>query len=264
MSSVSSLVKQFCDQHKLRYVCIPDAKEEEHIGLLLTQSIMFEPQSQFEMFYTGVYHQFKTKYMKSAVSWYEKAAKLGNSNAMINLADYHYDVTKDMKTAVSWYEQAAKLGNAAAINNLAHYHQFETKDMKTALSLYEQAAQLGNTSAMYNLGFYHKHVTKDSKLAEMWYEKSAEAGDEDAMEWLGNNFEEQNDFLKAFIWYKKANAQTRLQKLVQKPEMMAVIFQIYDENMRLTEENIHLRASPDPGPDFLATQTRFNGLKKNS
>jgi TPR repeat protein len=57
-----------------------------------------------------------------AVSWYRKAAELGNASAQFNLGVmYHFGqgVPQDGAEAVSWYRKAAEQGHAGAANNLA-------------------------------------------------------------------------------------------------------------------------------------------------
>ena len=92
--------------------------------------------------------------MKKAVELWQKAADLGNTSAMCNLAlmykngDY---VDKNMKKAVELWQKAADLGDMNAINNLALMYKNGDgvdKDMKKVMELCQKAADLGNPNAI--------------------------------------------------------------------------------------------------------------------
>ena len=54
----------------------------------------------------------------AAESWYQKAADLGDSDAMFSLGWLAYDAG-DLELAESWWQKAADLGNPNAIEKLA-------------------------------------------------------------------------------------------------------------------------------------------------
>ena len=60
-----------------------------------------------------------------AREWYEKAAALGDKDAMFNLG-YLYShgqgVKQDYVIAREWYEKAAALGHKVAMNNLGNLY----------------------------------------------------------------------------------------------------------------------------------------------
>jgi TPR repeat protein len=150
---------------------------------------------------------------------YEKAAALGNTNAMVDLGIMYENgrgVSRDFEQARKWYEQAAALGNAAAMYNLGLLYQNALRDSAQARKWYEKAAALGDATAltnflslcwrgygvsdsdlpscygtaagfgsvnaMFNLGLLYEN--KDTDQARKWYQKAADAGYEPAKEKL--------------------------------------------------------------------------------
>jgi TPR repeat protein len=154
-----------------------------------------------------------------AVSWYRKAAELGEAWAMNNLG-YMYQhgdggLKPDAATAVSWYRKAAELGNTLAMTNLGvMYERGEgvKADAAMAVSWYRKAAELGEASGMTNLGFMYeigKGVKPDAATAVSWYRKAAELGEATGMTNLGIMYERGDGGLKqdqsaAISWYRKA------------------------------------------------------------
>jgi len=266
-------VKLFCKTHNLTYASIEDSKECKKISNLLSNSILFEPESSVEIFYVGVYYahevkdrkqavewyekaaalghstamnnlgwyyQYEVKDMKQAVEWFQKAAALGHSTAMINLSCYYQYEVKDMKKAVELYEKSAALGNAVAMNHLGWHYQHEVKDMKQAVEWYKKSAALGNSAAMYNSGCYYQDELEDMKQAVEWYKKSAALGDVDAMFKLGGYYQQQKQFLKAFEYFKKSGEQglQSLNNLMKDPGMIGIVSEMQYENIQLKKKLI--------------------------
>jgi uncharacterized protein len=80
------------------------------------------------------------------IKWYELAARQGYTVAMTCLGEELLAENK-IKEAKSWYEKAAKLGNSSACNRLGIYYMkgfHEPKDMKKAIYWFEKSAKLGN------------------------------------------------------------------------------------------------------------------------
>ena len=62
------------------------------------------------------------KDVEKGLSWYRKAAELGNSRSMAALGymyQYGIDVAPDAAEAARWYEQAALAGRTDALESLA-------------------------------------------------------------------------------------------------------------------------------------------------
>jgi len=132
---------------------------------------------------------------KKAVTYYEKAASLGNATAFNSLG-YCYanglGVSKDERRAVTYYEKAASLDNASAFNNLGYHYENGlgvSKDEKRAVTYYEQAASLGSVVAFRNLGSCYEHgkgVNKDFGKAIAYYYRALKLSDQerkDITEW---------------------------------------------------------------------------------
>ncbi len=86
---------------------------------------------------------------------------------------------RDYKTAVLFWEEAAKAGDAAAMNNLGFIYSTVYGDYKTALKHWRDAADAGNADAMHNLGLVYDFgngAPRSDKLALFWYLKAARKG----------------------------------------------------------------------------------------
>lgn len=130
---------------------------------------------------------------------YESAIKLGNSDAMIELAIiYKYgigQVKKDITKTIELYENAIELGNLDAMLQLGHiYYQEECKDKKftKCIKLYERAIDLGNKDAMkwmarmYRCGDGVKYCIKKS------FELYLRSGDYDESKKMIDNLDNYN------------------------------------------------------------------------
>ncbi|MCL2063700.1 MAG: sel1 repeat family protein [Candidatus Cloacimonetes bacterium] len=152
--------------------------------------------------------------LKEALYWYEKAAKQGDSKAMVGIAKisfYFSDNDKFDAKAIQWLKKAIKLGNADAMNMLAWNFFTEAETMPKAVYWFKKAANLGNTEAMWHLSdcyFFGEGTSKNSSLGVYWLTKAAEAGMIEAMHDLANCYRDSKgveyDTEQAFHWYKKA------------------------------------------------------------
>jgi TPR repeat protein len=85
----------------------------------------------------------------------------------------------DYATAVSWYRKAAELGDATAQQMLGHIYEDGSgvpKDYETAASWYRKAADQGDADAQYQLGVMYENgmgVPRDYVLAHMWLNLAA-------------------------------------------------------------------------------------------
>jgi len=156
-----------------------------------------------------------------AVSWYRKAAELGDARAMNNLGGMYRrgqgGLKPDPATAVSWYRKAAELGGVRGMTNLGvMYERGEgglNRDPATAVSWYRKAAELGDVRGMTNLGVMCERgeggLNRDPATAVSWYRKAAELGDARGMAYLGGMYERGDgglirDAVLAVLWYRKA------------------------------------------------------------
>lgn len=130
-----------------------------------------------------------------AMSWYRKAAQLGDAQAQFNIALLYQEgegVKQDYSEAIAWYRKAAEQGHAAAQNNLATMYNDGhgvKQDRVEALGWFQKAAEQGLAIAQSNLAAMYANGTgikKNKTKAIQWYKKAAEQGHETAIEALKN------------------------------------------------------------------------------
>jgi TPR repeat protein len=113
----------------------------------------------------------------------QQAADTGDAKAITELADYYFwGPGEDAKKGVSWYKKAAKLGNAHAQFSLG-FALFAgagvTCDRKKAAKWFREAAEQGHPIAQMRLTSFYVSWTgrvKQSKESDKWAKKSAEQG----------------------------------------------------------------------------------------
>lgn len=120
---------------------------------------------------------------KTAVYWYEKAARQGNANAQLNLGICHEKGQGEAfggdAQAIYWYEKAAERGHSDAQFRLAIHYKKSGKDLKKVLYWMEKAAEQGHAEAQCNLGGFYEigqGVERDFHKALYWYHKAAVLG----------------------------------------------------------------------------------------
>jgi formylglycine-generating enzyme required for sulfatase activity len=95
---------------------------------------------------------------------------------------------KNYVEAISYYEQAANVGNSEAMNALGYMYQTATgvtKNAKKAKSWYERSYSQSNQKAAYNLGYMYEfgvEITADISQAKLYYQKSCDWGDANGCE----------------------------------------------------------------------------------
>lgn len=121
----------------------------------------------------------------SAVAASERAAALGNADAMFELYVFHangYGVPHSNEAAHEWLMRAAELGQARALYNVGAAHATGRglpKDGAAAVRYYERAAQAGNGQAAATLGWMYlvgDLVAEDHAQAERWFSDAEEKG----------------------------------------------------------------------------------------
>ncbi len=124
-----------------------------------------------------------------AIEYYEKAAGMDNSDAMVNLAIMYRDgigVDEDLAKTAEWYEKAAALEDKYALNELAYMYQYGEgvdKNMDKAIELFNKGVELGDPQAMYNLGSVYYNgddVEQDIAKAGQLLVQTIEAAEEDS------------------------------------------------------------------------------------
>ncbi len=121
-----------------------------------------------------------------AMEWFEKAADLGNADAMVWIGDFYLDgqgVEQDYAKAFEWYEKGLNLGNTDSMNCIGRMYKDGLgveQDYFQAMEWAKKSAELGNVTAMRNIAYLYENglgVEQDSVKAQEWYEK-AEAAEE--------------------------------------------------------------------------------------
>lgn len=129
-----------------------------------------------------------------ARQWYNKAANLGNSNAMECLGGMYQcgiGVQPDINKAIHFFKRAIVVdGNRDALFDLgACYLNGDgvPENLERAFYLMERSAKQGNMVAQYNMGFMYctgKGVDVDLKKSLYWFHLSAAQGEEQAIAFL--------------------------------------------------------------------------------
>lgn len=158
-----------------------------------------------------------TKDYSQALTWYRKAAALGNEDAEVNLGLMYSQgqgVPQDFAQALVWYRKAADQGLASAQNNIgALYYggQGVSQDYAQARVWFMKAADQGYAPAQISVGALYLlglGLVQDSEQAAVWIRKAADQGDAGAENNLGglyyNGQGVQQDYGQALIWFRKA------------------------------------------------------------
>ncbi|MGL5090553.1 MAG: tetratricopeptide repeat protein [Aeromonas sobria] len=121
-----------------------------------------------------------------ATQWWQRSARLGNSNASYQLGlmcqDQHQG--KLVSECLDWFEQAAKRDHAESQLILARWYSKQPGADADAVKWLEKAADLGNRDAQYLLGERYaqgKGVAKRPDLALRWNDKAAAQQQPDAL-----------------------------------------------------------------------------------
>ncbi len=110
------------------------------------------------------------------------AANLDNSEAMLKLGQVAF-LAGDWEGARVWFEKAATLGNTDAMGALGGLAEMEAGDPEAGRGWWEKAASLGDSDAMFALGSLAKEAG-DLDAARGWWEKAANHGHPDAARFL--------------------------------------------------------------------------------
>ncbi|MBQ3761038.1 MAG: sel1 repeat family protein [Clostridia bacterium] len=117
-----------------------------------------------------------------AIPYYEQAAALGNSLAMVNLGNVYED-REDYEQAYYWYNEAALAGSEAGAFNVANmYHNglYVRQDYKKAYAYFKTLYGRHLTGAAFYMGLYSEYGyagKKDYKAALRYYGEGLKDGD---------------------------------------------------------------------------------------
>lgn len=144
-----------------------------------------------------------------AIKWYLKAAQQGNVQSMLTIAEIYClgnGKKTNHETAFMWVLEAQKNGNAKKQIEVCEAYQN---------GIYPIQKQ-NPSSPIFNITTCEIHVKKDSKKAHQWCEKAAsndiDSYDENTLilfdslkHRLGEFYENEEEYDKAIIWYKKSS-----------------------------------------------------------
>jgi Flp pilus assembly protein TadD len=170
---------------------------------------------------------------ESAAKWYEKAAELGELDAIHNLGILAVRAGDNEKAtglfasaarqghvrsmtmlasimenageddaAASWYQSAASHGNVNAMAKLGDLYS-RTGDLDEAVKYWHEAASRNDTNSMCDLGYRFLNLG-ELDLAKDWFRKAIELGNVKAFVGLGQTFQHGGKMIDAEHWLLRA------------------------------------------------------------
>jgi hypothetical protein len=153
----------------------------------------------------------------AAKGWFEKAAALGNAEAMMGISWLYgngHGFPKDETEAFRWHRMSAENGNTDAMYLVgAAYEEGKVvpQDYTEAMRWFKMGADRNDALAMKSIASLHEQgrgVTRDYAEAMRWLKKAVDLGDSFAAYCIGNyyllGFGVPKDESKAREWMKRA------------------------------------------------------------
>lgn len=146
-----------------------------------------------------------------ALSWYKKAAGLGDRDALYQLglfSETGVAKTLNYAEAQQYYQQSAEKGNANAKLALARMYQYGLgvqKSPELALVQYKALAQLGNAYAQYQLGTCYYDGTAGTRSpteGKKWLKEAQNNGSPQAskaLQWLATQEKDRSSFIEPAV-----------------------------------------------------------------
>ena len=207
------------------------------IPAMLTAEMMVEAEKTLKKpnatdFEKGVAY-FELKKKKEAVMWLQKAAKTGNSKAMVALGLVIREGSnyKSKKEAAGWFKKAAKKGNEKAMYLIGNMYEkgemnyYKKVSYIDAMKWYEKAAEKDDIDALLAMGWLYysgKHDVKPNNIyrrsgpqkykAQRLFEKVADLGHPEGYFNMGYMLEYGYHFIKNSKRYGYADAGEYYQK----------------------------------------------------
>jgi uncharacterized protein len=184
---------------------------EQYFSTGLKTAELLETAYEFDK--KGQYKQSLAIYLQTIAqtdaSTKDKTALSALSTSYVN-AGWIYACQPEFKNVVlarDFYQKAADLGDSQGMNNLAcsyRYAQDGTKDMAKAIALLEQAYNLKNMQAANNLGdiYYSGDLRDQAKALKYYLACYREYPENLAIAWLYDSF--LNDYTSALVYYQKS------------------------------------------------------------
>jgi len=126
--------------------------------------------------------------LKSAATWYQRAADLGHAPSQYRIANFYEKgsgLERDLDAAKKWYQLSAEQGNASAMHNLAVLYATAgaVPDYDSAAQWFDRAAEVGVRDSQVNLAILYARgdgVPRDLEKSYKWFAIAANDGDKDA------------------------------------------------------------------------------------
>ncbi|RDD46092.1 Protein sel-1-like protein 3 [Trichoplax sp. H2] len=142
--------------------------------------------------------------LRAAAKYYSMGAKNEDPDSIYNLGIVHLrgqGVPKDVPKAVTYLEKAAKMGNVNAYFALGWIAANVNDNKLAAAHYYQKAAQLNHPEAAYNLGYMYaqgqlNNGTRDEEMALKYFVKAANLGSMDGSMEVAQAFMGHNKFIK--------------------------------------------------------------------
>ncbi|MDR2126238.1 MAG: hypothetical protein LBP63_05360 [Prevotellaceae bacterium] len=199
-------------------------------------------------------------YWKKALACFEKAAKQNNTVAMRNLAlMYRRGLgikQKDVVKAIELYTKAAELGDSDAMTELAAlYLGNEHTDYEKAKALSKKAAEQGNSNALCETGWMFTEgigVSQNYAVAMDYYVEAANKGNTTALNAIANAYKNgygiNRNYTEAFNLYMKSAKQDDRDAMYEISNMYLTglgvekdFFEAMNWRRRMFETTIHSR-----------------------
>ncbi|KAI4314378.1 hypothetical protein L6164_027292 [Bauhinia variegata] len=148
---------------------------------------------------------------EKAISWYQKAAELGDPAGQCNLGiSYLQAEPPNTKEALKWLYKASIAGNSRAQYQLAlclHQGGGTDRNIKEAAKWYKKAAEGGYVRAMYNVSLcysFGEGMVHSRQLARKWMKRAADHGHSRAQFEHGLALFSDGDMMKAVVYLELA------------------------------------------------------------
>lgn len=205
------------------------------------------------------------KQYEKALGLFRDAEKYGNTDAYYMIGEhyyYGYAVSKSRDMACDYYNKAAELGNINAMIDLGIL--YETSRPETSFKWRSRAVAAGNNRAALDLAkmyFDGRGTARNYGEAKLLFEKLAKEGNEEANAYLGNMYEkalyvQKNESL-ALEYYKKGLSVDWVKKAYDK------LSHKLDEERRDNEieEQLALAKRGDPNAQRFIGECYYNGYR---
>ncbi|RCI03839.1 hypothetical protein CU098_012107, partial [Rhizopus stolonifer] len=235
------------------------------------------------LYYIGIYHYNGSGSIvrdhEQARLYFKRSAELGHVEAMVSYAQTCQErlkttglnpseIEKLQAETFKWYAKSAKQNHTTALRELGRLYGAKG-DFKTSHECYLKASQLEDALSALFLGGYYENgqgVGPDPQKALQYYTKAMELGQPTALFAIAELCEKQQDYEKAYSYYKRVSQDSRISKNFKSSKIsrlkMALYSLNYDPNTLLYEKSTRPKQLFDSIPSLLSTTEAFDTLLK--